>query len=91
MAYEDRTYFRNKQLAKRAKFHQKILRPLAVWLENKDPLRVLFLGFAGFSALGLFRLMVINFYGFMTVLPFLFLLTFIGLASISWALQKGKK
>lgn len=90
MAYEDRNYFRNKQIAKRAKFHHRILRPLAVWLENKDPnwllVNGLYLLLIAISTV----LLVLHFYSFVMVLPYLVLGIVFVSVGLSWALRKGK-
>ena len=91
MANEDHTYFRNKQLTTRAKWHQKVLRPLAAWIAQYKPEDFIANGFiwVGFSLL--IPWFVLNFFSLTLALPWIFMVVFVGLASISWALQKGKR
>lgn len=91
MAHEDRTHFRNKQLVRKAKLHQKVLRPLAAWLDRKGPnwllVNGLYLLLVAIAAV----LTVLHFYSFVLVLPYLILGIVFVSVGLSWALQKGKQ
>ena len=85
-----RYYFRDKRLAPRQKFHQKYLRPLALWVESRDPMKTLGFGFLFFGGWNLLRLFVIHFYWIALSLPWVILAIALVLAGASLALRRGR-
>ena len=86
---DQKHYFRNKQITKRQKFHQKILRPLALWIASHPPQDFIANGvvWVGFSIL--IPWFVLQFFSFTMALPWILIAVFLTLAGISYALRKG--
>lgn len=91
MKDKDRFYFRDKRLATRQGFLQKYMRPIAAWLEIKGPTDILVNGFLISCFWIAIRLIVVNFYQVVFLLPWFIGFMSVILALASWALRRGEK
>ena len=90
MAKQESYYFRDKRLTRRQRLHQKILRPLAMWVASQDPKTVLVMGgMVGASWIAI-RLLIINFYAFFVALPWIIFGISGVVAGLAHALNGGR-